>query len=143
MSNLIVPDNSYVSLEEANQYHKLRASFESWNELVDEEKERRLVSASDFLDVNYQFSGQKADEEQPREFPRAGMDGTAKPIPKAVKFAVCELALQSDLNQNKKQKMSSVKVGPVSVNYEDQSATSGASNRFEYVKSILSTYLDK
>lgn len=139
---LNVPTDSYVSLEEANGYHQLRASFDMWNELDDEQKARRLVSASDFLDFTYLFAGEKFDPEQLREFPRKAPDGTAKPIPKAIEFAVCELALQSDLNQNQEQKMSSVTVGPLSVHYEDTSQVNSASNRFEYVKTLLGAYLD-
>lgn len=66
----MVDQDSYVSLEEANSYHQLRASFEAWNELDDEQKARRLVSASDFLDHNYRFVGEKAEPTQIRQFPR-------------------------------------------------------------------------
>ncbi|MDE3996270.1 hypothetical protein NUQ48_10125 [Glaesserella parasuis] len=38
--------------------------------------------------------------------------------------------------------MASVKVGPVSVNYENQAVISGSSNRFEYVKTLLSRFLN-
>lgn len=134
---LNVPTDSYVSLEEANSYHQLRASFDVWNELDDEQKARRLVSASDFLDHNYHFIGEKADPTQIRQFPRESSE-----IPLQVKYAVCELALQSELNQNPEQKMASVKVGPVSVNYENQAVISGNSNRFEYVKTLLSRFLN-
>lgn len=134
---LNVPTDSYVSLEEANSYHQLRASFDLWNELDDEQKARRLVSASDFLDHNYHFIGEKADPTQIRQFPRESSE-----IPLQVKYAVCELALQSELNQNPEQKMASVKVGPVSVNYENQAVISGNSNRFEYVKTLLSRFLN-
>ncbi|MDY4280859.1 MAG: DnaT-like ssDNA-binding protein [[Pasteurella] mairii] len=136
--SLMVPEQAYVSLEEADAYHAIRASFDQWDGLDDAAKERRLVSASDFLDVNYRFSGHKAVEAQSRAFPR--QDGV---IPKAVKFAVCELALHADLNQNQAQKMASVKVGPVAVNYEDQRSVSRADNRFEYVKLLLTNFLDK
>ncbi|AMW17143.1 DnaT-like ssDNA-binding protein [Glaesserella parasuis] len=139
---LNVPTDSYVSLEEANGYHQLRASFEAWNELDDEQKARRLVSASDFLDHNYRFVGEKADPTQIRQFPRQESSQESSEIPLQVKYAVCELALQSDLNQNTEQKMASVKVGPVSVNYENQAVISGSSNRFEYVKTLLSRFLN-
>ncbi|EQA13075.1 hypothetical protein Q7301_10895 [Glaesserella parasuis] len=139
---LNVPTDSYVSLEEANGYHQLRASFDVWNELDDEQKARRLVSASDFLDHNYRFVGEKADPTQIRQFPRQESSQESSEIPLQVKYAVCELALQSDLNQNTEQKMASVKVGPVSVNYENQAVISGSSNRFEYVKTLLSRFLN-
>lgn len=139
---LNVPTDSYVSLEEANGYHQLRASFDEWNELDDEQKARRLVSASDFLDHNYRFVGEKVDPTQIRQFPRQENSQESSEIPLQVKYAVCELALQSDLNQNPEQKMASVKVGPISVNYENQATISGSSNRFEYVKTLLSRFLN-
>lgn len=52
---------AYLSVEEADAYHNLRMSKETWAALDEEEKARRLVSASDFLDVNYRFMGEKAD----------------------------------------------------------------------------------
>ncbi|OBX06187.1 DnaT-like ssDNA-binding protein [Gallibacterium genomosp. 3] len=141
--NLLIPDDSYVSVEEADKYHALRSSYSDWSVLDDETKARRLVSASDFVDINYQFLGEKVDSTQQRQFPRIktgwGEDGA---IPKAIKFAVCELALQEALNQNEEQKMSSVSVGPISVNYQS-SQTSNQTDRFTYIKSLLGLYLDK
>lgn len=63
---------AYLSIEEANAYHNLRMSKAAWAALDEEEKARRLVSASDFLDVNYRFMGEKADPMQLRQFPRKG-----------------------------------------------------------------------
>lgn len=135
---LKIPNDSYVSLEYADNYHRLRNSFEQWQALSEEQKQRRLVSASDFLDHHYQFSGEKTDPTQSRAFPR---DASGQ-IPSNICKAVCELALQADLNQNAAQKMSAVKVGPVSVSYDEQSDVERQANRFEYVRSLLSDYLD-
>lgn len=139
---LQIPDDSYVSVEEADQYHKLRASYEEWSALSEENKARRLVSASDFIDVNYPFIGDKFDNMQPRQFPRMNTGQEDGRIPKAIKFAVCELALQEELNQNEEQKMASVSVGPVSVSYQSSQLTNPV-ERFTYIKSLLSGYLDK
>ncbi|THA07294.1 DnaT-like ssDNA-binding protein [Rodentibacter pneumotropicus] len=132
---LKIPNDSYVSLEDADHYHVNRIAFEAWDELDEQTKKRRLVSASDFLDHYYTFAGEKADPLQPRCFPRKGQDE----IPQSVKYAVCELALQEDLNQNQAQKMSSVKVGPISVSYNE--SMEQKANRFEYVKSLLKGFL--
>lgn len=137
---LVIPTDSYISLEYANHYHRLRNSFDAWNTLTDEQKQRRLVSASDFLDHHYRFAGNKADPEQAREFPR-DVNGATGQIPDKICKAVCELALQADLNQNAAQKMSSVKVGPVSVSYDEPSGVNSSNNRFEYVKTLLNDYL--
>ncbi|MFZ7342943.1 DnaT-like ssDNA-binding protein [Avibacterium volantium] len=140
MAALIIPDDSYVSLEDANQYHAMRTSALEWEALDDETKQRRLVSASDFLDANYHFMGEKSEFEQLRAFPRNGSDA----IPKAVKFAVCELALQEGLNQNEEAKMESVSVGPVKVAYQQGSQGANSSiDRFVYVKALLNEVLAK
>ncbi|MEG9482762.1 DnaT-like ssDNA-binding protein [Mannheimia sp. HC-2023] len=132
--------NSYMTVEQANAYHNIRMSREVWNTLSDQEKRQRLVSASDFLDFNYRFSGEKAEPTQEREFPRKGFEAVS--IPKAVQFAVCELALQENLTANQEAQMSSVRVGPVSVNY-DNSSPQNSVNRFEYVKQLLAAWLDR
>ena len=115
---------AYLTVEEADDYHRLRMSAETWAELSEEEKTRRLVSASDFLDVNYRFNGEKAD-------------------PLQIRYAVCELALQDSLNQNAEQKMTSVKVGSISVNYDTHSTIADSSNRFNYVRQLLAVWLDR
>ncbi|MFP4773905.1 DnaT-like ssDNA-binding protein [Pasteurella multocida] len=141
---LIIPDDSYVTLEESNKYHGNRNSAFAWQELDDETKARRLVSASDFLDFHYRFLGRKVDPSQPRSFPRTNTGGTdSKGIPKSVKYAVFELALHENLNENPDREMSSVRVGPLAVNFEKDLTSGNASNRFEYVKVLLYTYLDK
>lgn len=131
---------AYITLEQANAYHEIRTSREAWNALSDEQKQQRLVSASDFLDFNYRFSGEKADIAQDREFPRKEFESLG--IPKAVQFAVCELALQENLTANPEAKMTSVKVGSLSVSYDDSSPQNSV-NRFNYVKQLLSTWLDR
>lgn len=73
MPELTIPEDAYVNVEQADNYHRLRSSFDSWNELSVEEKARRLVSASDFLDFTYPFSGEKANPEQGREFQEKGV----------------------------------------------------------------------
>ncbi|QIA76648.1 DnaT-like ssDNA-binding protein [Rodentibacter caecimuris] len=132
---LKIPNDSYVTLEDADHYHVNRIAFETWDELDEQTKKRRLVSASDFLDHYYTFAGEKADPLQPRCFPRKAQTD----IPQAVKYAVCELALQEDLNQNQAQRMSSVKVGPISVSYGE--IPEQKANRFEYVKYLLKEFL--
>lgn len=133
---LNIPTDSYVSLEEADSYHHLRASFEAWDGLDEQTKKRRLVSASDFLDHYYRFQGEKADPAQVRQFPRQASND----IPQVIKSAVCELALQAELNQNQAQTMSSVKVGPVAVSYTDSQIQTA--NRFEYVRFLLKELLN-
>jgi len=56
---------------------------------------------------------------------------------------VCELALQENLNQNAEQKMTSVKVGSLSVNYDNRATIADSSNRFDYVRQLLVAWLDR
>lgn len=67
-----VPQDSYVTIAEADAYHAIRPSATTWAALSEPEKEQRLVAASDYLDSQYIFTGKKTDENQPREFPRNG-----------------------------------------------------------------------
>ena len=76
-----VPQDSYVTIAEADAYHAIRPSATTWAALSEPEKEQRLVAASDYLDSQYIFNGKKTDENQPREFPRNG----ATEIPTAIK----------------------------------------------------------
>lgn len=139
----LVPEDSYLTLEEANSYHAYRTSKAEWIGLSDEEKQQRLVSASDFLDIHYRFLGQKRSPYQPRQFPRTETGGVDRNgIPTQIKHAICELALFSDLNKKPKQKMSSVRVGPVTVNYE-QNELSNSADRFPNITKMLDLFLDK
>ena len=79
-----VPQDSYVTVAEADAYHAIRPSANAWAALTEPEKEQRLVAASDYLDSQYIFNGKKTDENQPREFPRNG----ATEIPTAIKKVV-------------------------------------------------------
>lgn len=139
----LVPEDSYLTLEEANRYHAYRTSKAEWGSLSDEEKQQRLVSASDFLDINYRFLGAKRNPHQLRQFPRTETGGVDRSgIPTQVKHAICELALFSDLNKKPKQQMSSVRVGPVTVNYEQSELTNSA-DRFPNITKMLDLFLDK
>jgi hypothetical protein len=128
---------AYVSVSEADSYHSERISAEAWGALDTATKQRRLISASDFLDFAYRFAGEKTDPAQSREFPRMG----GADIPQVVKYAVCELALQEDLTANPESEMSSVTVGAVHVAYRNSGQAKAGQNRFTYVKSLLSSVL--
>lgn len=96
--------NSYVTLEEANNYASERGHAE-WEDLDDEEKIAALVNAAEFLDNQYgkRLAGRKATAEQYLQFPRLGVAGIADKkdefgeyvliVPKKVKYAQIELAL--------------------------------------------------
>ena len=129
-----VPQDSYVTVAEADAYHAIRPSANSWAALTEPEKEQRLVAASDYLDSQYIFNGKKTDENQPREFPRNG----ATEIPTAIKKAVFELALQDSLTSNASAEVKREKVDVLEVEYfqSDDGAI-----RFGYIDGLLRPFL--
>ena len=129
-----VPQDSYVTIAEADAYHAIRPNANAWAALTEPEKEQRLVAASDYLDSQYIFNGKKTDPNQPREFPRNG----ATEIPTAIKKAVFELALQDSLTSNPSADVKKEKVDVLEVEYfqSDDGAI-----RFGYIDGLLRPFL--
>ena len=129
-----VPQDSYVTVAEADAYHAIRPSATTWAALSEPEKEQRLVAASDYLDSQYIFNGKKTDENQPREFPRNGNTE----IPTAIKKSVFELALQDSLTSNASAEVKREKVDVLEVEYfqSDDGAI-----RFGYIDGLLRPFL--
>ena len=129
-----VPQDSYVTVAEADAYHAIRPSANAWAALTEPEKEQRLVAASDYLDSQYIFNGKKTDENQPREFPRNGETD----VPMAIKKAVFELALQDSLTSNSSAEVKREKVDVLEVEYfqSDDGAI-----RFGYIDGLLRPFL--
>ena len=122
-----VPQDSLVSLADANAYHELRQTAAVWGAFDDVERERRLVSASDYLDANYRL--------------KSGLNAAMRAggiVPQAVVKAVCELAVQSQLNADRPPKQQSVKVGEIAVTYALDAASK---ERFAYVAALLADLL--
>ena len=131
---ITVPQDSYVTVAEADTYNAIRPSQSIWAALSDSEKEQRLVAASDYLGSQYIFTGKKTDPNQPREFPRNG----ATEIPTAIKKAVFELALQDSLTSNASAEVKREKVDVLEVEYfqSDDGAI-----RFGYIDGLLRPFL--
>lgn len=100
---------SYASVVEANDYHNARQSANRWDDFSDEDKQRRLTSASDLIDCSFDFLGLPENNLHafPRFLPIERRDGlfereqklSKTPIlPEAVKRACCELALLDDIS---------------------------------------------
>ena len=87
---LNVPADSYVGVADADRYHQMRQSAAAWAALDEPTKERMLVSASDYLDANFRLKNGL----------NAAMRSGEKPVHPQVLKAVCELALQQQLNSN-------------------------------------------
>lgn len=84
---IVVGDNSYVTLVEADEYFLTRYNSASWNVLDDTTKETLLISATRSLDLYCDWKGNKTEENQLLAFPR---DDEA--TPENIKYAQCEIA---------------------------------------------------
>ena len=84
----IVGQNSYISIEEANEYFAGRLYAESWGETSDADKEKALRQATKEIDRQL-LKGRKATDTQELAFPRY----PDTEVPEAVKEACCEIAL--------------------------------------------------
>lgn len=103
--------DSYATLEYANEYHAKRTTSTAWDLLTDEQKEQRLVSATDFIDINFTFKN--------------GLNWEVKEsgdVPTVLMNATCEVAAISDLVLSKTKEKESVKVDVIEVKYKDQSS---------------------
>ena len=91
--------NSYVTLDEANEYFATRLGSDYWGTLDDVQKEKALITATKKID-RLPFIGYKQDPNQPLQFPRfyyatgCYCNGLQiADIPQQLKDAVCEEAL--------------------------------------------------
>ncbi len=135
---IILYENSFISLEDANVYFDERYDSESWISLDDEQKEKLLITATKKIN-KFDFCGQKADESQKLEFPRDF--GT----PQDIKDAVCEEAISLAMTQNnlhrtnQQNNISSISLGVGSVSYN----TSKKLNEENLLLSETALYLVK
>lgn len=85
--------DSYASLEYADDYLGGLTGVNAWVQATAEDKAKALRTATLRIDalacVGSGFRGQKADQAQPLEFPRAGQEA----VPDAVQRACCHEAL--------------------------------------------------
>ena len=118
--SLILFENSFVSLEFADEYFSNRPLAQAWDCLSDLQKEQALIFASMKVN-NFNFIGNKKVLSQKLEFPR----DFYPELPLDIQHAVCEEALaiieNSTHNKNKKLGISSLSLGNSSVSYFDKS----------------------
>ncbi len=91
--------NSYVTVEEADEYFANRAYSSKWFDFSESEKPKLLILCSQSLDWYIKWKGVRTTAEQPMQWPRTNVllrDGTIvdpSTLPIAIKTAVYELAL--------------------------------------------------
>lgn len=112
--------DSYVTLQYADNYHLKRTSAERWAILTDEQKEKRLVSASDFIDENFDFVDSLNEKIRNGEVE----------APIKLMNAVCEVAASNELIISRSRTQNSVKIDVIQIEYkDDDSAYQNALNR--------------
>ena len=87
-TTITVGENSYIDIEEANEYFAGRLHAESWGQADDSTKEKALKQATKIID-RQRLNGRKTNPSQPLAFPRYPDAET----PQNVKEACCEEAL--------------------------------------------------
>ncbi|SSY81051.1 DnaT-like ssDNA-binding protein [Alysiella crassa] len=110
--------NSYATMAQADEFHAIRPTAQTWAALSNTEKQARLVAASDYIDLNFRFRGKKSDGNQMRQFPRNG-----QPMPPQLVWAVSLLAVSGSLNavvssSGGATAINSVKIGELQVSYQ-------------------------
>lgn len=119
---LTLYDNSFVTVDFADNYLLNRPNAELWESLSDLQKEQALIFASVKVN-NFNFIGNKKSASQKLEFPR----DFYPELPSDIQFAVCEEALAISENsshaKNKRLGISSVSIGNSSVSYFDKNNT--------------------
>lgn len=99
--------NSYVTVDEVDDYMTTRNHSSSWNDILEDDKEKYLISATNQIDWFIKFNGYKASSDQSLSFPRTNCFDyrlneyvASNIIPTRVKYAVYELILAS-LNEDR------------------------------------------
>jgi hypothetical protein len=87
-TTITVGENSYIDIEEADEYFAGRLHAESWGQADDETKEKALKQATREIDQQ-PLKGRKTETSQTLAFPRY----PDSEVPEAVKDACCEVAL--------------------------------------------------
>lgn len=96
----IVDANSYISVEGADDYFVGIGNQPTWFEKATIDRERALMSGTQFVDNQYRFIGTKSSQEQGLQWPRTdaidknGFELTEE-VPKNIKYATCEAAIRT------------------------------------------------
>ncbi|WGH15548.1 putative virion structural protein [Pseudomonas phage PA_LZ03] len=88
--------NAYVSVDEFKSFHTDRGTLGTH---TDEQIEKAIILATDFLDTRYSFVGEQLNLDQGTQFPRripgSSSRDARRGLPRALKQAACLLAARS------------------------------------------------
>lgn len=156
--------NSYVSVEDADEYFSTVLNSDSWINAIYSDKEKALITATRSIE-KLKFQGIKAVVGQPLQFPRALYVGTnisfrptqynnylngwmvQNDIPSEVKNAVCEEALSllkgiPKRIQLQKQGVKSFTIGDLQESYTDKSVSLISQDAIDFLSPFLTTSFD-
>jgi hypothetical protein len=150
MADLTVEDgtnipgaNSYVSIEEADEYLTIRPNYSSWEDV--EDQDFYLIWATQLLDQRAKFSGVKTFNDSALRWPRVGAcDRDGLPvgggeIPEGLRQATIEIAYYLSLNATKDPSLPDssnasgikrIKADVVEIEYQDNSLLATGQNYF-------------
>lgn len=138
---LVVGENSYVTVAEADTYFGDRWGSDSWAILTEENKESLLISACSQQTYYCSWAGDPTDTEQDLPFPRNG----DTEVPQPIKDAQCEIAINmlasGSFNQSSANSLTKLKAGSVELNWHDSASTTN-SIFSDYSSKLMAPYCD-
>ena len=144
--------NSFVTLDEANNYFATVPDSSTWDDKTVDQKKRALISATRWID-SFVYYGDRCDDGQALKFPRNnyqvdGVELACSTIPLNIKYAQYELAraLANDTDvitgtTGKEGNISEAKLGDLEVKFNTASQGTGSVNNILDVYPWLQSYL--
>jgi len=116
--SVFVSISPYCSIDTANQVFLEMLGTAAWDGASEADQDKALRSATRMID-RLNFLGEKADENQSRQFPR----GTDTTIPKNIVIATCLIALSLLDGRDTEMELMDLsvtqhRIGPVNTNYD-------------------------
>ena len=139
--------NSYITVEEADQYFGNAFGKSAWGSASGDDKARLVITSSRYLDQYLDWYGEKSNPEQAMDWPRSGVySGSSivdsSTIPNRVRYAACELAyhlLQNGDLSFGNQTIDSVKLGSMNVAFSAGGTDPGLPANIESLLQSLGT----
>jgi hypothetical protein len=143
-----VTANSYISIDQADDYHALRLHNAEWAAASLADRQNALVMATRYLDP-FKWLGTKAASTQALRWPRSGVydldsnlyadDAIPAPLVDATAELAWEFLKKDRLVDSDSDGLKMVKAGPVEVEFDSQSKPTTSP---KYVLTILANLLE-
>ena len=144
--------NSFVTLDEANNYFATVPDSSTWDDKTVDQKKRALISATRWID-SFVYFGDRCDQGQALKFPRNNyqvddVELSCTTIPNNIKYAQYELARAlandtdaSTVTTGKDGNIAEAKLGDLEVKFNTASQGTGSVNNILDVYPWLQSYL--